>query len=363
MRKRNKRIISLFARACGVIFVAILVLAVSAELSSRAADFINSTLSQDFRRIMASFGDLFPFSLFELIVLFIPLIIFFVIYRGICAFSDKYGRRRFVINLLATVLLIYSGHILALGIGYRTTPLSEQMSLPDTEITAENLAEVMTSLRDEVNSLADSVPRNESGVFDPEYSYPELSEKIYSSYSALEAEYGLPANFESNAKGVKFGNPMSYLRITGIYTYITGEANVNTAYPAFDTIFTAAHEMSHQRGILRENEANFIAYLITSTSDDANLRYSAALNMYSYFASALYKTNRDTYYAIADGLADSALTDIRASNAVTAKYGDTIIADISEWVNDLYLESNGTDGVISYSQVVELVVAYFEMKK
>ena len=45
------------------------------------------------------------------------------------------------------------------------------------------------------------------------------------------------------------------------------------------------------------------------------------------------------------------------------KNGDTIIADISEWINDLYLESNGTDGVISYSQVVELTVAYFEMKK
>ena len=355
--------ISSFARICIVLFVAASVLLISAELSPGMADFINYTFSQNLRRVMASFGNLFPFSLFELIVLAIPIIIFVIIRRGISAFSEKDRRRRFIINLIAFILLIYSGHILALGIGYRTTPLSKQMSLPDTEITEENLSELMYSLRDEVNSLADIVPRNESGIFDPKYTYSELSEKIYTSYSSLETKYGLPMNFKSYAKGVKFGNLMSYLRITGIYTYVTGEANVNTAYPAYDTIFTAAHEMSHQRGLMREDEANFVAYLLTSTSDDMNLRYSAALNMYSYVASALYKTDPDAYYAIAEGLSDSALSDIRASNAVTQKYGDTIIADISEWINDLYLESNGTDGVISYSQVVELTVAYFEMKK
>ncbi len=363
MKKRRKRIISSFAIISFVLFVAILVLAVLAELSPHIADLINSTLSQRFRGTMAVFGDLFPFSLFELLALSIPLILFFIIYTGIRRFSDREGRLRFLINLFAAVLLIYSGHTLALGIGYRTTPLSEKFELPDTEITVENLSEVMTSLRDEVNSLADSVPRNENGVFDPGYTYPEVSDKICASYSALEAEYDLPKNFKSNAKGVRFGNLMSYLGITGIYTYITGEANVNTAYPAYDTIFTAAHEMSHQRGTLRENEANFMAYLLTSTSDDASMRYSAALSMYGYIASALYKTDSDAYFAIADGLSASALADIRASNAVTKKYGDTIIADISEWVNDLYLESNGTDGVVSYSQVVELTVAYFELKK
>ena len=363
MAKRKKKIISLFARISFVIFVLILILAVLSELSPRFADLINSTVSQQFRRVMATFGDIFPFSLFEIIALSIPLILFLVIYAGLRRFSDREGRLRYIVNILAVVLLVFSGHTLALGIGYRTTPLSVQMSLPDTEITVENLSEVMTSLRDEVNSLANIVPRDENGVFNPEYTYPELSDKIFASYSALESEYGLPANFESNAKGVYFGNFMSYLRIGGIYTYITGEANVNTAYPAYDTIFTAAHEMSHQRGILRENEANFVAYLLTSTSDDRNLRYSAALNMYSYIASALYKTDSDAYYNIAEGLSESARVDIRTSNAVTAKYGDTIIADISEWVNDLYLESNGTDGVVSYSQVVELTVAYFEMKK
>lgn len=361
--QKTKNVLSLFARLSFVAFIFALLLLFAADSSYAAADYINSGICREFRSIMAGFGEIFPFSLFELFVFCLPAIIFLVIYTGIKRFAYGHSRLRFLINLVAFVLLIYSGHTLALGIGYKTTPLADKMQLPDTEVTVDRLSEVMISLRDEVNSLADSVPRDSQGVFEPEYSFTQVSESILSSYSALEEEYGLTRNFKSTAKGVRAGKLMSYLGITGIYTYITGEANVNTAYPAYDRIFTAAHEMSHQRGILRENEANFMAYLLTSTSDDDNLRYSAALSMYGYISSALYRTDSDAYFAISEGLSGLAIKDIRTSNAITKKYADTVIADISEWANDLYLESNGTDGVVSYSQVVELTLAYFEMKK
>ncbi|MBE6532410.1 MAG: DUF3810 domain-containing protein [Ruminococcaceae bacterium] len=361
--KKNEKIISPFDLISFLVFIPVMLLYLLASASQTLADTVNSGVSQQFRKIMASFGEFFPFSLFEVFVFFLPLILFLIIYVGIKRFSSLKGGIRFLINLLALVLLIYSGHILALGIGYKTTPIAEKMELPETSVTAENLKEVMISLCDEVNSLADTVPRNQSGVFEPEYSYSEISEKILASYSTLESKYGFAEGFYSTAKGVKAGNLMSYLGISGIYTYITGEANVNTAFPAYDTIFTAAHEMSHQRGVLREDEANFTAYLLTSTSPDPSIRYSAALSMYGYIASALYRTDREAYIEVARGLSESAITDIRASNAVIEKYGDTVIADISEWVNDLYLESNGTDGVVSYSQVVTLTVAYFEKNK
>ena len=156
---------------------------------------------------------------------------------------------------------------------------------------------------------------------------------------------------------------MSYLGITGIYTSLTGEANVNTSYPDYVTIFTAAHEMCHQRGILRENEAYFVAYLITSTSQDKGLRYSASLNMFSYITSALYKTDKESYYALWDSLSESAVSDFRAASDVSNKYGDTFLEDISNWVNNLYLESSGDQGIISYSKVVELTLAYYQKQK
>lgn len=358
MSKKRKRIISSFAVLSVVVFIIVGILYFVSDLSQSFADLLNATISQSFRRVMASFGDLFPFSLFEIIIACLPIILFLVIYKAVRVFSDSRLRIRFIINFAAAILLIYSGHLLALGIAHNTATLDSKMGLSETTVTEENLTETLIYLVDELNSLSDEVKRDENGIFTHGYSYAELSKKISASYSEFADIYGLPAGYESNAKGVRAGFVMSYLGITGIYTYPTGEANVNTSYPDYVTLFTTAHEMSHQRGILRENEANFVAYILLSASDDPAFRYSAALNMYSYFASALYKTNKDAYYETVATLAETAKTDIRAANEVSQKYGDTIIEDISEWINDFYLESSGNGGIVSYSRVVELVLAY-----
>ena len=326
--------------------------------SYRFADLINGGISQPFRQFMASIGDIFPFSLFEMMIASLPILLALLIYIAVRVFRRGEGRIRFVTNIAAVALLIYSGHLLALGVGYNATPLSRKMELSRVEVTKDNLTETLTDLRDEINYLSDIVPRDDSGVFVHGYSYPELSVKIAESYITLADRYGLPGGYYSSAKGVMAGEVMSYLGITGIYTYLTGEANVNTSYPDYVTLFTAAHEMAHQRGILRENEANFIAYLVLSRSDDASLRYSAAMNMYNYFASALYRTDKDAYYEVVSGLCDAARVDMRAANAVSEKYGDTILEEISDWINDRYLQSSGTEGIISYSMVVQLVLAY-----
>ncbi len=325
------------------------------------ADFLNETLCFGYRRTMAAFADLFGFSLFEILVFLIPVFVAIIVILAVRAFRRGVGRMRFVLNLFALALLFYSGHIIALGISYNTTTVDKEMGFETVKITEENLSETMILLRDEVNSLVDSIEFSEDGSSSCGYSMDEISNLICKSYSELSSEYGFVPDFYSRAKAVgPFSVGMSYLGITGIYTYFTGEANVNMTYPDYDVVFTAAHELSHQRGILRENEANFMAYLVCSRSEDIYLRYSAALNLYQYVGSALYRTNKELYYEIADGLDVRARGDIRVSNAVTQKYGDTILNDISDFANDLFLKSNGTEGIVTYGRVVILAVSYLQ---
>ena len=363
MQNNKKKILSPFSCISISLFVVIWLVYVISIRSRSVADAINSTVSQMFRRFMASIGEPFSFSLLELVIILIPLILGFVIYRAVKVFSSGEGRARFLINVAAVVLLIYSGHLLALGIAHNTTTISRKMDLGEVEVNEQLLAETLTDLRDEINFLADKVGRDENGVFTHGYSYKEISEKVCTYYDSFADEYGLPEGYYSTAKGVRVSEVMSYLGISGIYSYITGEANINTNYPDYVTLFTIAHEMSHQRGILRENEANFVAYILLSGSADAAFRYSAAMNIYSYFASALYRTNKDLYREINAELSPLARGDIAAANSVSQKYGDTIIEEISDWINDFYLESSGSEGIISYSRVVELVLSYREAEK
>ena len=363
MDNEKTKIFSKFSLFSIILFIIIGAIHLVTDISVDFADFVNSTISHAFRRFMASIGELVDFSLFELLIICIPIILFFVIRRAVIVFSSGEGRARLVINLAAVVLLIYSGHLLALGVAHNTTLISRKMGLDDVAVTEENLISTLTDIRDEIIALAPYVPRNSAGVFEHGYSYSEISNSISSDYIAFADVYGLPEGYYSTAKGVRVSAAMSYLGITGIYSYVTGEANVNTQYPDYVTLFTIAHEMSHQRGVLRENEANFVAYIILSSSDDPCMRYSAEMNIYSYFASALYRTNKDAYYEIVAELSPLAKADIRAANAISQQYGDTIIEDISEWINDFYLESSGSGGIVSYSRVVELVLAYKEGQK
>jgi hypothetical protein len=329
-----------------------------AKRNTSFADLINNGASQWVRRLMATLTSPVSFSIFEILVMLIPLIAVLIIIVSIRRFRSGHGRVRFISALLSVVLILLSGNTLCLGFGYRGMSLRERLSLESEEVTEDRLADTMILLRDKVNNLSVKVEHNGDGT-SIGHSLDRTSELLCDSFDNISAEYGFFENFDSRVKLVKNGWAMSMLGITGIYTYYTGESNVNTAFPVSELTFVAAHELSHQRGIMRENEANFMAFLVTVNSDDTYLQYSGYLSMYQYIASALYRTNPDRYFEIARDLAEVPRADINASNAVIEKYGDTFIADISELINDLFLKSNGTAGVVTYGEVVKLAISYY----
>ena len=150
------------------------------------------------------------------------------------------------------------------------------------------------------------------------------------------------------------------MHITGIYSFFTGEANLNVNFPDYTLPYTAAHEMAHQRGIAREDEANFMAFLVCTASDDPYIRYSGYLNAYEYVASALYRASPDLYYKAAGRLSDSVKGEMAAYNDFYDQYRDTTAGQVSGAINNSYLQSQGTPGTVSYGMVVDLTVAYYK---
>jgi hypothetical protein len=153
---------------------------------------------------------------------------------------------------------------------------------------------------------------------------------------------------------------MSYTHITGVYTFFTGEANINVNFPDYTIPFTAAHELAHQRGIAREDEANFVAFLVCAASDDPYIRYSGYLNLYEYVASALYSADRRLYTDSYTALPAAVRAERAAYIKFFEKYRENVAANVSESVNNAYLQSQGnTAGTKSYGLVVDLAVAYY----
>ena len=86
---------------------------------------------------------------------------------------------------------------------------------------------------------------------------------------------------EVPVKGILSSRFLSYMDFTGFFFPFTGEACVNTDFPASLFPSTVAHELAHQRRVAREQDANFAAVLSCMESGDLDYCYSGCLLAYT----------------------------------------------------------------------------------
>lgn len=327
------------------------------------ADFFNENVSQIFRMVFAKITSVLPFSLAEAIVFTMPVIAFLIL--G-CVFkhmdSHPHGFGRSVVSLVSVFALLFSIFTLNVAAGYRSATLDEKLGYETGNVSVEDLIETAEFTVGNLNSLADDVHYLPNGSI-RSYSHAETVEKAYKSYGKLSENYDFISNFKAPVKRLAVSPLMTYTHISGIYTFFTGEANLNTNYPEYVNVFTIAHEMAHQRGIARENEANFIAYLVCIESDDVYMQYSGYLNMFEYLVSALYKVSPADGAKMYSKLDSRVYNDLVSYSKFFEKYSNSTASEVAGTVNDIYLQSQGTPGTQSYGMVVDLAVEYHKSLK
>lgn len=364
MRKIKEKINAYIPRASQIIILIGLFSAainIAYAASETFADWFNANVSSLIRVFLAYLTAWLPFSLAEYIVIALPVLAVAVI---VCAekyaAKTEHGTIRTVSALLSAVIVIYSIFSLCFGAGYRTTSLDKRMGLSAREVTAEDLCQTMRIVVAEINGLENEIEyAKDIGSVMP-LDHSECVKLCAESYKKLSGEYSFIPDFKVPVKRIVLSPVMTYTHISGVYSFFTGEANVNINYPDYVNVFTIAHEMAHQRGIARENEANFIAYLVCISSDNAYMRYAGYMNMYEYLADALYEASPSLYAKATANLCKGARFEMKCYKAFFDKYRDSKAASVSSAVNNTYLESVGDKGEKSYGLVVDLAVAYHQ---
>ncbi len=348
-------IMALIALLCAVIH-AISVFSVS------FSDFFNMTFGAFFRFLLAKLTGWFPFSLAEVLIVLLPFIFAFLVVMTVKQMKKGAAARiRFLASVLAAITFFYSSFVLTFATAYRGSTLDVKLSLERMPVGAEELYDTSYIVLKELSELEKNTEFSENGFSVMPYSLSELNEKLNSAYSKACEKYSFLQKMNSNVKGIILSEPMTYTHISGVYTFFTGEANLNINFPDYVLPYTMAHEMAHQRGIARENEANFIAFLVCLESDDEYVRYSAYLNMFEYLTNALYKADKSKYKEIAALLPDRIRRELIAYSEFFEKYEDNVVSDVSNAVNNSYLVSQGqVSGTRSYGLVVDLAVAYYK---
>jgi len=329
--------------------------------------FYSSYLYKIIASILSAITGFLPFSLAELIIIFFVTFTLLYILKTsftLCKCSDKRLKilKTFIFNILAALGLIYFSFQFLWGFNYQRLTLDKIFQLNVRKSSSNELYMLCHSLVNNSNTLRKNINENPYGVMKIPYNKNHILAIAQLGYNKaslkstkLKGTYGTP-------KAILLSDPMCYTGITGFYFPFTNEANINMAEPDSFLPFTTAHEMAHQRGFAKEDEANYIAYIACINHPDINFQYSGTLAALSYSLNALWKNDPLTYKKIILTCSVGVLNDLKYNQNFWKRYSG-LTEKISDKINDTYLKSqNQHSGSKSYGEMVDLLLASHRKK-
>jgi len=320
------------------------------------------SITRPYHNFMARLCSHVSFSVAETV--WTAAVIFVLIYliAQILLLIRRKNRRRRVYHTLLTAAMItslfWAGFALLWSPCYSIPTFAEQAGISDGAVSAGDLAAVTEYMAKLANSYSAGVKRDAAGVCTLDRS--AVLDRASGIYSNVAVQWPFLAGEKLRPKAAVFSRFMSVLDFTGYYFPMTGEANLNMDFTAALLPATAEHEISHQRGIAKEQECNFIAAAACLASDDDEFRYSGALMAYIYLSNALKSADESAWQEIVSALNDNVKADLAANNAYWAQFQNSAVRKASDNIYGDFLEGNGqTLRLRSYGACVNLLVNYY----
>ncbi|MGO4971337.1 DUF3810 domain-containing protein [[Clostridium] aminophilum] len=321
-----------------------------------------------------------PFSVTELAA-GLMILILAGSFLGIFRRGPKAGRFfRWLGGTYLTAALLALLYVTNCGINYRSVPFSEKSGLAaEVRKNAESdgydrraLAELCAYIAERLNEAegkrmehaedngmersAENVGETRTAV-----SYgaeTEIGEEARKAMEGLSDEYPDLSGYYPIPKPLVTSRFFSEQQVTGIYLPFFVEAAWNRDIPGYNRPFTACHELSHLRGFMREDEANFIAFLACIRSENAAFARSGWLEGWVYAGNALAAEDPEAFSALYGEIPESMKKELAENNAYWDRFRGKA-AEVHEKVNDAYLRAGGQEeGVKSYGRIVDLMLAH-----
>lgn len=326
--------------------------------------YYSTTVNRFTIETISSMTSFIPFSMYEITI--ITAVIGFITYFIYTVFNICRHRRNFkntaisfLLNCAVVLSIAYFLFIVLWGLNYNRAPLYESMNMNNNKYTVKELGELYKYLIDETNALREEVTVDSNNIATVQVGYKSALDRAPLGYDIASKEFEVLDGSFGTPKKLLFSEFFNYTGITGIYFPYTCQAGVNVNAPLMTIPATTLHEMAHQRGFAREDEANFIAFLVSTMHPDKDFQYSGYILALNHAGSALYKEDPELYKSLSSKESEDVERDRKYRIEFWDKYSGKI-EKISSKVNDTYLKSNGiSDGEKSYGRMVDLLLAYY----
>lgn len=264
-----------------------------------------------------------------------------------------------LLDIGAALSMGYFAFHLLWAYNYYREPLYHSLKL-DSEYTTEELLSFTKRLIEKSNAVHSKLATNDSTKVEIPFSKSKVFEKVTNGYDNLAEVH---PQFFYNPKSIKksiYSLPLTYMGFSGYLNPFTNEAQVDGMIPTYKFPSTSCHEVAHQIGYAAENEANFIGSLAAIHNDDLYFQYSGYTFGLRHCLVEIFRRDKDTYYQILKGVNKGILKNYQEVDIFWKSYTNPL-EPVFEKTYDAFLKSNNQSaGMSSYSDVVALLVNYYE---
>ena len=344
-----KKYLSLIIRAAILLFLIILLIVLSILKNfPDVCEAMTRGYSRGVNGVSSVITSVFPFSLTELFFLLLVVGIIILVILTIKGLVKKKYRASIhrSIEIASIILLSINIYNLSCEFAYNR----EKMVLPYYEKSVERTEHIpiYNYFADDINLCISELEFEETGEVKTEMTLEELASEVKKAYSIIDGNDYF-ADYFGGVKPMLSSFLYREFQITGVTYSPLMEANINTMNTKTNLPLTVAHELAHTKGVMREDDANQLAFYVCLNSEHPYLRYSAYAGYY-YQLSAMVTS----YYLTEEEMNDVKPIDMMINKTRRYEYEywkeHDMLGDIGDFFNDLYIKMSGVkEGTVSYS--------------
>jgi hypothetical protein len=283
---------------------------------------------------------------------FLYLLLILYVIRNLFLFYRKTIRRQLkqsdrikiplqCINFLFILYLLFK---ILWGLNYSRPTVSAQLGISNERYTTPELVLLGKFYIRKLNQL--------QHVSRTRYSITELRRIAKAGYDQMEKKHPFFRYANPSVKPVLNSWIITKIGIEGYYNPLSGEANVNMRLPATELPFVTCHEIAHQLGVGREDEANLIGYLVASNSSNQNFRYSAAYAMLKSILFEIRIKSPDDYDLLYNTINAKTIQDFKNDRDFWRKYNNQMFGYLDIAFDRFLKLNNQSRGTDSYQDIV-----------
>ena len=298
-----------------------------------------------------------PFSLTEVVFLILIITGITLIVKIIISFATARPLRALskflsILIMVASVVALYQA---TAEMAYNRNPLP--VTVYEEKVEKTEFRKINEYFIADLNKVTADLKFDDEGEVKSPYSLGEMNDLLAEEFKRMDdpAYNGYFTEFTTRVKPMATSFFYRELHITGLTFMPTTEANINYLNVKGLKPFTYAHEIFHTKGVMKEEDADFMALYLMLTSSNSYFRYSG----YYFSIGSLLKlaqyTGVDSDYKEVYAQINN---NFKGDQAYGSKYWSdhNAFADFGNWWNDLYLKISGEkEGTKSYDDTPTVV--------